>query len=132
MNYCTLVLEICLEKTISYQSRDSNLLSNFVHLQNTLSVKLIRSLETYYLPSKELILEVSVFSVKCTIFAFKPSCDSFLRFSFFFSFLFLNQNREVYNRLEEILSIVEHSKEKKKFFNSLLYCLVALMIIKIM
>lgn len=131
MNYCTLVLEICLEKTISYQSRDSNLLSNFVHLQNTLSVKLIRSLETYYLPSKELILEVSVFSVKCTIFAFKPSCDSFLRFSFFFSFLFLNQNREVYNRLEEILSIVEHSKEKK-FFNSLLYRSVALMIIKLM
>lgn len=131
MNYCTLVLEICVEKTISYQSRDSNLLSNFVHLQNTLSVKLIRSLETYYLPSKELILEVSVFSVKCTIFAFKPSCDSFLRFSFFFSFLFVNQNREVYNRLEEILSIVEHSKEKK-FFNSLLYRSVALMIIKLM
>lgn len=131
MNYCTLVLEICVEKTISYQSRDSNLLSNFVHLQNTLSVKLIRSLETYYLPSKELILEVSVFSVKCTIFAFKPSCDLFLRFSFFFSFLFVNQNREVYNRLEEILSIVEHSKEKK-FFNSLLYRSVALMIIKLM
>lgn len=64
MNYCTLVLEMCLETTISYQSRDSNLLSNLVHLQNTLSVKLIRSLETYYLASKEVILKVSVFFCK--------------------------------------------------------------------
>lgn len=76
-----------LETTISYQSRDSNLLSNFVHLQNTLSVKLIRSLETYYLPSMQLILEVSMFSVKCVIFAFKLSCDSFLKFSFFFFYI---------------------------------------------
>lgn len=85
MNYCTLGLEICLETAISYQSTDSNLLSNFVHLQNTLSVKLIRSLETYYLVSKELILKVSMFSVEGDIFTFKPSCDSFFRFSSCFS-----------------------------------------------
>jgi len=96
MNYCTSVLEICLETTIPYQSRDSNLLSDFVHLQNTLSVKLIRSLETYYLASKELILKVSVFSVRGDIFAFKPR-DSFLRFYSCFSF-FIKMERHI-NRL---------------------------------
>lgn len=91
MNYCTLVLEICLETTISYQSRDRNLLSNVVHLQNTLSVKLIRSLGTYYLASKELILKVSMFSLKSDISAFKPSI----------------------NRLYIILGIVVCAKEEK-------------------
>lgn len=91
MNYCTLVLEMCLETTISYQSRDRNLLSNVVHLQNTLSVKLIRSLGTYYLASKELILKVRMFSLKCDISAFKPSI----------------------NRLYIILSTVACAKEEK-------------------
>lgn len=80
MNYPALVAEICLETTISYQSRDSNLLSNLVLLQNTLGVKLIKSLETYYLASEELISEANVFAVEGGIFAFKPGCDLLLRF----------------------------------------------------
>lgn len=85
MNYCTLGLEICLETAISYQSTARNLLSNFVHLQNAFTVKFIGSLETYYLVSKEVILNVSMFSVEGDIFTFKPSCDSFFRFCSCFS-----------------------------------------------
>lgn len=85
-------LEICLETAMSYQSTDRNFLSDFVYLQNMLSVKLIRSLETYYLVSKELILKVSMFAVEGDIFTFKPSCDSF---SAFLLLAVLHQNRGI-------------------------------------